>query len=99
MRNVHVETLIGRRVRDPNGKAIGHVEEIQAKWSGKECLIEEYHLGPAAFLERLGISTARFIGWPLTHKPLRIPWGQLDLSDPDRPRLRCTVEELKKMTR
>jgi len=99
MRNVHVEELIGRRVRDANGEPIGHIEEIQADWRGKKCLVEEFHLGPAAFLERLGISAAGFIGWPLSRRPLRIPWDQLDLSDPERPRARRTFEELKKMSR
>ena len=53
----------------------------------------------AAFLERLGISAAGFIGWPLSRRPLRIPWDQLDLSDPERPRACCSLEELKKMSR
>jgi hypothetical protein len=97
MRNVHVETLLGRRVRDVNGESVGHIEELRATWHGRQCLIDEYDLGPAALLERLGISAARLIGWPLTRKPLRVPWRQLDLSDPDHPKLRCTVDELKKM--
>ncbi len=93
-RKVHVELLLGRRVYDAQGHVIGHLEEIHAGQRGKECVIEEYHLGPAALLERLGISTARLVGWPLSRKPLRIPWRQLDLSDPEHPRLRCTREEL-----
>ena len=94
MRNVHVELLIGRRVHDANGKAVGRIEELRVKWEGKGCVVEEYHLGPAAFLERFGISTAQLVGWPLPRKPFRVPWHQLDLSDPQHPRLRCPREEL-----
>jgi sporulation protein YlmC with PRC-barrel domain len=92
--NLHVELLIGRRVRDKNGKAVGRIEELQATWQGSRCLIEEYHLGPAAWLERFGISTKKLVGWPLSRKPFRVPWHQLDLTDPEHPRLRCAREEL-----
>jgi hypothetical protein len=98
-RNAHVELLFGRRVRDSKGEVIGRIESIHAARKGKDCLVEEYHIGPAALLERFGISAANLVGWAARHEPLRVPWDQLDLSDPERPRLRCTLEELKKMTR
>lgn len=85
---VHLELLIGRRVRDAQGRVIGRIESIKARWKGDTCLIEEYHLGPAALLEVLGISTVRMIGWPLSREPKRIRWQDLDLSDPERPVLR-----------
>jgi len=84
---VHVELLVGRRVRDANGKVIGRIEEIRARRHGPDYLVEEYHVGPAAWLEKLGISTARMIGFR-GRDPKRIPWQQLDLSDPEKPRLR-----------
>lgn len=97
MAMVHVELLHGRRVRDANGNVAGRIGEIVARLRGHDYFIEEYHLGPAAWLEQLGISTARIIGWRHRPEPLKIPWQQLDLSDPHHPKLRCTVEELKKM--
>ena len=87
MAYVHVELLVGKRVRDANGRVIGRIEEILARRRGADFFVEEYHLGPAAWLEKLGISTARMIGFR-PREPRRIPWQQLDLSDPENPRLR-----------
>ena len=87
MASIHVDLLVGRRVRDANGKVIGRIEAIRARRHGPDYLVEEYHLGPAAWLEKLGISTARMIGFR-SREPKRIPWQQLDLSDPEHPRLR-----------
>jgi len=91
---VHVELLIGRRVVDANGKVAGRIHSIHAERRGDDCFVDEYHLGTAAFMSRLGISAARLIGWQLA-RAVRVPWYQLDLTDPERPCLRCTVEELK----
>jgi hypothetical protein len=95
---VHVEHLYGRNVRDSAGKVAGRIESIRAHWRGKDCVVEEYHLGAAALLERLGMRTLGLFGWTLMREPLRVPWEMLDLSDPNRPRLRCTIEELRKST-
>ncbi|HJT17102.1 MAG TPA: hypothetical protein VJ853_06935 [Thermoanaerobaculia bacterium] len=97
MAGVHLELINGRRVRDTNGKVVGRIGEIVARLHGHDYLIEEYHLGPAAWLEHLGISSARIIGWHHGGEPLKVPWQQLDLSDPQNLRLRCTLDELKKM--
>ncbi|HEY8133606.1 MAG TPA: hypothetical protein VII12_17140 [Thermoanaerobaculia bacterium] len=99
MQNVHVELLFGRRVFDSQDKVVGRIASIHARWRGKDCFVEEYRLGPAAFLEKLGISAAVLIGWPIARQPLRVPWQQMNLSDPEKLRLRCTLEELKAMTR
>jgi len=97
-KSVRVEFLFGRRVRDARNKVVGRIECIFAKWDGQDCVVERYDLGPGAMLERFGVSAASLVGWPAA-EPLRVPWDQLDLSDPERPCLRCTLEELKKMTR
>jgi hypothetical protein len=96
--NVHVELLLGKRVRDANDKVAGHIESIRATWKGDSCVVDEYHLGTAALMEKLGITLGRLIGVG-SREPVRVPWDQLDLSDPEHPRLKCTLEELKKMTR
>lgn len=93
-KNVHVELLAGRRVRDVNDKVAGRIQSIHGEIRGKECYVEAFLLGPAALLSRLGISAGRLVGWA-KHEPLRVPWQQLDLSDPEKPRLRCTVDELR----
>src|SRR5438128_5977938 len=94
-RKVHVELLIGKPVIDPHGEIVGHIEEIRAEWSGNRCLVEEYHLGSGALLERLGISAAQLAGWPLAHHLLRVPWNLMDLSDPDHPRVTVPRAEIK----
>jgi len=87
-RPVRVQDLLGRRVRDADGKVIGRIEEIHATWRGENCYVAEFELGAAALLERLGISAGRLVGWTTPAEPLRVPWRELDLSDPEKPRLR-----------
>jgi len=98
-RKIHLELLLGKMVRDPDEVRAGRIFSVQAEVDGDECIVREYHLGTAALLEQLGISILRIAGWQGTKEPLRVPWDQLDLSDPERPRLRCRVEELKSKTR
>lgn len=94
MRQVHLQKMVRHPVRDRNGKVAGRIHSVHAEIRGGECVILEWHLGPSAMLERLGISAAHLVGWPLKREPLRVPWNELDLSDPDRPRLTRSIEEL-----
>ncbi len=83
---VHVEKLLGRRVRDAAGRVVGRIEEIHTDDKG---VVSEFLVGPAALWERLGQSTLelpfiRLLGMePSSH---RVPWNELDLTDPDHPR-------------
>jgi len=91
---IHLQHLIGSAVQDTEGVRVGRVEAVHAHRTSDACLIDEYHLGSAAWLERIGISALRLIGWPSRKEPLRVPWQQLDISDPNHPKLRCTKAEL-----
>jgi sporulation protein YlmC with PRC-barrel domain len=95
MKTIHFEHLLGREVLDPDGKRIGRILEVSSKRDGKECGVHEYMLGTAALLTRLGISAQRLVGLKIRRKPLCIPWDQLDLRDPRKPRLKCSLAELK----
>jgi hypothetical protein len=92
-RETRLELLVGSRVRALRGAVVGRIEEVRAERRGASCFVTEYHIGPAALLERL---SARFL-------PFRQPrgfiaqWHQLDPSDPERPRLLCPVSELEPM--
>jgi hypothetical protein len=93
-----VELLMGTRVLARNGRPIGRIEEIRAETRGRELLVAEYLVGPAALLECLSaVSGARAIlcrlglSW---NRGYRIRWDQIDLDDPARPRLTCRVEDL-----
>jgi sporulation protein YlmC with PRC-barrel domain len=96
VKTVHFELLLGRKVHDPKGRRVGRILEVHAGPEGEDCVVREYLLGTAALLTRLGISAGRLVGLPLHREPVRVPWDLMDISDPERPRLRCSVEELKR---
>lgn len=96
---VHLELLLGKLVRDAEGARVGRILSVRAEREGDACVVRSYHLGPAALMSRLGISIQGLVGWPARNEPLRVPWDLLDLGDPERPQLRCSLEELKKKQR
>jgi hypothetical protein len=84
-RQVRVQDLLGRPVRAGNNQNIGRIEEIRVEKRGKGFVVREYHLGAAALMERLSAHVGSWFG---RMRPMRVvPWDQLDLSDPLRPRL------------
>jgi hypothetical protein len=90
-KQVHVEQLIGRRVVDGDGRFAGRLEEVRARLDGDTCVVEEYHLGPAALVERLSAHVLS------RRHARRVPWDKLDISDPDRPRLLCHPDDLERV--
>jgi sporulation protein YlmC with PRC-barrel domain len=90
---VRLEDLLGRRVWARNGRAVGRIEEVRAEARGDEYEVTEYHLGPGALLERLALVNRLLGRQPQT---LVVRWDQLDITDPARPQLTCTVDELRK---
>ena len=88
---VRVERLIGRIVVDAHGRRIGRIEEVQAEREGGEWVVRGYVLGVDGLLERLaaGAIVQGIVGTLAgERRRRRIGWDELDLSDPDRPRLR-----------
>ena len=77
---INVELLIGCKVCDADGRAIGKIEEILAIEKGDELVVSEVHVGTYGLMERLA---AYHIGH--VREPKRIPWQELDLSDPRKP--------------
>jgi hypothetical protein len=94
-REVRVELLLGREVVDRNGRPVGRIEEIQASWEGDRCLVQEFHLGPHALAERFSalplVSHLLHAFGRKLHRPLRVGWQAMDLSDPEHPRLRAAI--------
>jgi len=88
MSTLRLQHIVGRRVRDANGKVVGRLHEVKAEVRGDECVITEFHIGPAALLERLGIHASALFGFPHESKPRKIPWNELDLTNPDDLRVR-----------
>jgi hypothetical protein len=99
---LNLELLLGRRVIDSAGKSVDRLEEVRAEQQGKEWVIQEYLIGSAALLERLSawtieLGVLHLLGARKIHGGYRIAWDKLDLTDPEHPRLRCTLQELKEL--
>ena len=97
-RQLHVELLLGEKVFAMNGVSIGRLEEIRTEVNRGHYYVTEFLVGSYAVLERLaawriGRAVLRVVG-AQRKKGYRIRWDQLDLSDPERPRLLCEVDEL-----
>ena len=98
-REINLDLLLSRRVYALNGRYIGRVEEIRAQMRNGECVVTEYLVGVYAIFERLaasdiGRSILRVLRLNGKGEGYRVRWNQLDLTDPQRPRLRCPVGEL-----
>ena len=99
---IHLERLLGMAVRDGDGARIGRVEEVRTAEQAGDYVVEEFLVGGAAWLERLSVRTTQWLGLGPLAKRLAshgyvVPWDQLDLSDPEHPRLRCPRERLKRI--
>ena len=97
---IHLELLLSKPVLDLEGKEIGRIEEVRAQKQGNEWIVQEYLIGSAAILERLsawtiGLKILHLLGARQGIGGYRVPWDKLDLTDPQKPRLRCLKHELK----
>jgi hypothetical protein len=91
---IRLDRLLGRTVRGRNGRWIGRLEEFRSERRGDGIVITAYVIGVAGLLERLGVGLKLLVGRAVGGHVAR--WDQLDISDPDRPRLTCAVEELER---
>jgi len=98
--DVHVELLLGTKVRDVDGNVVGRIEEFRASAAAKSCTVESYLIGASALIERLSAWTlVRPIARALHARKLyylyEVPWQDMDLSDPKHPRLRIAKGDLR----
>jgi len=91
---LHLELLLGREIVDANGKKVGRLEEAIAEKRGGEWVVTEFLCGRFGMMERFSV---HHFGSMLMHmlgatgttaKAQRIRWEDLDLSDPEHPRLK-----------
>jgi hypothetical protein len=102
-REVPLHALLGRTVRDPDGRKVGRIEELRAEIQlqehGNEYVVSEFHIGSFGAVETLaGPYIARLLLRRLRFIPYRhhcIPWNRLDLADPRNPRALDTLENLR----
>lgn len=89
-RELHVESLLGTRLRDESGTSLGRIEEIVVEVRGTDWVIVELHVGPGAMLERVAELTTLVPAFGFLRRRLakryRVPWDQVNVSDSARPR-------------
>ena len=100
-REIHLELLLGRPVCDADGRRVGSIEEVKVDTGSGEWRVAEYVTGAVGALERLasagvGLWLVTLLGARKSAGGYRIPWQQLDLTDPVHPRLRCRKAELER---
>ena len=100
MRELRVDLLTGRMVHDPAGRRVGRIRELVgevARPGSGEYVVREFHLSTGGLVEALGGSQlARVLAERFGRRTNRlvVGWRDLDLSDPERPRLRRPLAEL-----
>jgi hypothetical protein len=93
-RELRLDRLLGRRVLGLNHRPVGRLEEFRAEVHGRGCVITEYVIGTAGFFERMGLQML----FPDHRRRGHVArWDQLDISDPERPTLTCSLDELGKL--
>lgn len=94
-REIRIEHLLGRRVLDGNNQNVGRLEEFRVEEQRDSYVVTDYVIGEVGLLERLGVGLKLLVGRRGGGYVAR--WDQLDISDLDRPRLKCSLEELRKL--
>jgi hypothetical protein len=94
--NLRLDRLIGRQVLTANNRSLGRLEECRVARRGSSWVLTEWLIGPAGLFERLGLGARVVLG--IAHGGSFVArWDQLDLANPDRPRLTCAVEDLRRV--
>jgi sporulation protein YlmC with PRC-barrel domain len=91
-REVRIEALLGRKLLGPDGHHVGRIEEIRARRQGSGWVSTEIIIGTLGLLERLGVGANMLMG--RTSGGCIVKWEQIDLSDPEKPRLLVPVDDL-----
>jgi sporulation protein YlmC with PRC-barrel domain len=95
---IRLEHLFGKTVRNEYGRAIGRIDEARVEPSGEDYLVTEFLLGPLELWPRLlaflgELPTLRGMGMGSQRKFRPVPWHRIDLTDPERPKLRELEQE------
>lgn len=90
---IRLERLLGRIVHTANNRSAGRIEEFRAEQRGQGLVITEFVLGRGGLMERMHVGVRLLLGLDRKRRVAR--WDQLDISDPHRPRLLCSVTELR----
>ncbi|MDQ6633327.1 MAG: PRC-barrel domain containing protein [Gemmatimonadota bacterium] len=100
---IRLSDVIGRVVRDVDGRSIGRLEEMRAEIElharVNDYVVVEFHVGAYGALEaltgaRFARQVLRRLGTLVRYRVHRVPWTVMDLSDASRPRITCRAAEL-----
>ena len=92
---LRLDRLVGREVHTAGKWRVGRLEEFRAVRRGNTWVVTDYVIGAAGLMERLGLRVRQILGMKRAGGYVA-RWDQLDLSNPDHPRLTCAVEELRR---
>ena len=90
---LYLDQLLGRPVVAGNNRPIGRLEECHCEQDGDTIHIVEFAIGTAGLMERLSVGMKALFGIRAGGKVAR--WDQIDISNPEFPRLTCSVDELR----
>jgi hypothetical protein len=93
--SLRLDRLLGRQVRTANHRRLGRIEEFRAERRGAEWVVTGYVIGATGLLERLGMGVRLILGMRGIGGYVA-RWDQLDLTNPDRPRISCPIEDLRR---
>jgi hypothetical protein len=93
------ELLFGREVRDSRNEVLGRITDICAGDDDGDLVVRYYLVGPAhgtyrVSLASIVIEVLRLLQLPIGRPRYLVPWREMDLSDPVRPRVRLRKSEL-----
>jgi len=99
---VHVEQVLGKRVRDLDGAVLGRLEDFRVEIVDGETVITEFHIGGAAIIERIAgfmseLPIIEHLPFGLTE--YRVRWQDVDLSDSRRPHVTVRKADLRRVPR
>lgn len=97
---VNVEQLLGKKVCDVDGQDVGRIEEFRVERDDEACRVEAYLIGASALIQRLSAWTLvrpirRSLHGRSFYSVYRVPWEDMDLTDPRHPRLRISKRDLR----
>jgi hypothetical protein len=97
---INVELLIGKDVCDVDGENVGRIEEFKVERDDESLVLDSYLVGSSALIERLSAWTlvrpiARALHGGRFYSLYQVPCQDMDLSDPQHPRLRIAKRDLR----
>ena len=104
MSAISLHELLGRTVRDVEGRVVGRIEEMRAEIElherGADYVVVELYVGAYRLLEKLAAShfgrhMLRLLSPPGWYVRYHVPWEIIDFADPAHPRVTKPAGELR----